>query len=225
MADKLNARGQNLARFLEEYDASRYERPSVTVDMAVFTTDGRLLLIKRADHPNIGSWALPGGFMNMDETPYQAACRELMEETGVNTELEHLGAYAEPSRDPRTRIVTLAFYTLARAEELAVQAGDDAADARLFRYSLETNGDVEIPEKTGEYPDMRYPVTAFGAPLPSKGEGWTLTLENGRDTLSARLAVCGKTGVLLRGTAKPEHGTIAGDHPLIIFDAIRRLKA
>jgi len=83
---------------LESYDASKYERPSVTVDMLIFTVTNekkenyrklpekvlRLLMIKRADHPYIGQWALPGGFIKMDESLEEGALRELKEETNID---------------------------------------------------------------------------------------------------------------------------------------------
>ncbi|MBO7217054.1 MAG: NUDIX hydrolase, partial [Clostridia bacterium] len=78
MTEKRNALGQTEAEFLAAYDASKFERPSVTVDMVIFC-ENKVLLIKRANHPFIDTWALPGGFVEPDETCEQAAARELME--------------------------------------------------------------------------------------------------------------------------------------------------
>jgi 8-oxo-dGTP diphosphatase len=104
--------------FLRKYDASMFERPSVTVDIVVFTiTDGGLktLLIKRGQPPFAEYWALPGGFIKMDETLEDAAGRELEEETGVKPQevyLEQLYTFGAPKRDPRTRVITVAYFAL-----------------------------------------------------------------------------------------------------------------
>ncbi|MCA8955085.1 MAG: NUDIX hydrolase [Planctomycetes bacterium] len=117
-----------------------YPRPAVTVDVAVFTTDPvrpgtipplRVLLIRRGDDPFAGRWALPGGFVDQDEDLADAARRELIEETGLGVPLgPQLGAYGTPGRDPRGHTVS-AVYLAWVAERPAVQAGDDAADARF----------------------------------------------------------------------------------------------
>ena len=88
-----------------------------------------LLMVKRGGHPFIGKWALPGGFLEPDETAEQAVRRELAEETGVNADaIIQLRAFSDPHRDPRTRIVTVAY--IAVLDRLPdARAGDDAADA------------------------------------------------------------------------------------------------
>jgi 8-oxo-dGTP diphosphatase len=104
--------------FLRKYDASQFERPSVTVDIVVFTImDGELktLMVKRGQPPFANHWALPGGFVKMDETLEAAAGRELEEETGVKPDevyLEQLYTFGEPKRDPRTRVITVAYFAL-----------------------------------------------------------------------------------------------------------------
>ncbi|HIC89997.1 MAG TPA: NUDIX hydrolase [Anaerolineae bacterium] len=123
------------------YDASRYERPSVTVDVVVFTFHGQdlhVLLIKRKHWPFAGMWAIPGGFIRMDESLEEAARRELEEETGVRgVYLEQLYTFGDPDRDPRTRVITVAYLAIVSADEVQVHAGDDAADARWFSvYNL-----------------------------------------------------------------------------------------
>jgi len=113
-----------------------YPHPAVTVDVVVFTiTDGQLgvLLVKRTAWPHAGKWALPGGFVGIDESLKRAAWRELREETGVNAaHLEQLGAFGRPDRDPRERVVTVAYIALLPADRLRIEAGSDAGDARLF---------------------------------------------------------------------------------------------
>lgn len=138
MNEKRNALGQTEAEFLAAYDPSKFERPSVTVDMVIFC-EGKVLLIKRANHPFIDTWALPGGFVEMNETCEQAASRELMEETGVEAYPEQLRTYSDPKRDPRTRIITVAF-TLVLEKMPKTEAGDDAADARWFDISHSEKG-------------------------------------------------------------------------------------
>jgi len=115
------------------YNPDKYERPSVAVDIVLFTVrNNRLeaLLIRRKHKPCAGMWALPGGFVDIREGLEAAALRELKEETGLdNVYIEQLRAYGDPDRDPRTRVISIAFIALAPAEKLNVKAGDDAADA------------------------------------------------------------------------------------------------
>lgn len=107
-----------------------YPHPAVTVDIVIFTIrDGRLklLLIRRADEPYRGKWALPGGFVEMDEDLEQAARRELEEETGVNgVYLEQLYTFGRPDRDPRERVITIAYYALIPSDRLQLRAATDA---------------------------------------------------------------------------------------------------
>lgn len=119
-----------------------YPKPSVTADCAVFALDGnsiKILLIQRRHDPFSGRWALPGGFLDIDEPLDHAAYRELKEETGLEgVELKRLGIYGDPGRDPRGRTITLLYTTL--LDKLPTVAGaDDASDARWF--SLD-----ELPE-------------------------------------------------------------------------------
>ena len=120
----------------ETYDPARYERPSVTVDVVILTMRRRrleALLIRRKHWPFEGLWAIPGGFVNPDESLEDAARRELEEETGVrDVYLEQLYTFGDPHRDPRTRVITVVYYALIRDETLKVAAGDDAAEARWF---------------------------------------------------------------------------------------------
>jgi 8-oxo-dGTP diphosphatase len=107
-----------------------FPRPAVTADIVIVTHDRPplVLLIQRKDDPFAGHWALPGGFLNPDETLAQAAERELKEETGISDiELEQLGAFGDPGRDPRGWTVTVAFLAHADRSALNPKAGDDAA--------------------------------------------------------------------------------------------------
>ncbi len=146
---KLDENGLTEAEFVAQYDASRFERPSVTVDIIIFK-DSRVLLIKRKRHPSIGKLAFPGGFLDPNEDVYTAAARELMEETGLTAVgLRQLGVESAPNRDPRTRIVTVPFLCDI-ADESALCAGDDAASANWydFSYKSSTLNGVTIYEVT-----------------------------------------------------------------------------
>lgn len=136
MEEKRNKQGLTEREFLERYKPGDYERPSVTVDMLVLgmseKLDGlKVLLIQRKDHPFIDCWALPGGFVNMDESTYQAAGRELKEETGLsNVYMEQLYTMSQPNRDPRMRVIDVSYMALIPIVD--VEAGDDAKDALWF---------------------------------------------------------------------------------------------
>lgn len=116
-----------------------HPRPAVTVDIILFTFQSdqlKTLLIQRKNEPFQGRWALPGGFVEMDEDLHEAALRELAEETNVtDVYLEQLYTFGQPDRDPRTRVVTVSYFTLLSADEVAnkqVRGGDDAGDARWW---------------------------------------------------------------------------------------------
>lgn len=117
-----------------------YPRPSLTVDIVVFTIQEnqlQLLLVQRGNPPYAGQWALPGGFVRPGESLEAAAARELEEETGVrNAYLEQLYTYGDPGRDPRGWVVSVAYFALIPAgQAIRRQAGSDAAQARWFPIS------------------------------------------------------------------------------------------
>ena len=134
-----NAEGQTLEEFLEEYNPYKYKTPSATTDAVVFSYSGtispgleglKVLLVKRSNHPSIGFWALPGGFVNLKENLEDTARRELEEETGVEgIAVEQFACYGDYDRDPRTRVITTAYMALTDEKDVKVRAGDDAADA------------------------------------------------------------------------------------------------
>jgi 8-oxo-dGTP diphosphatase len=125
-----------MAESAETYDPSRYERPSVTVDVVIFTLQERelhVLLVKRKHWPFEGRWALPGGFVNMDESLEQAARRELEEETGVrDIYVEQLYTFGDPKRDPRTRVISVAYIALVRADLQTLRVSDESTEVRWF---------------------------------------------------------------------------------------------
>ena len=104
----------------QNYDPSRYERPSVTIDVVIFTLISQelhVLLVQRRRWPFDGHWAIPGGFINMDESLEDAARRELEEETGVHdVYLEQLYTFGDVGRDPRIRVISVAYIALVRAD-------------------------------------------------------------------------------------------------------------
>lgn len=112
-----------------------HPRPAVSVDIVVLRRDAsEVLLIRRKNEPFAGLWALPGGFVDPDETLEQAAKRELEEETGIRAKVEQLAAFSDPDRDPRGRTISVAFVARVAASR-AVSAGDDAADAAWYPTS------------------------------------------------------------------------------------------
>ena len=114
----------------------KYPRPALTVDAVVFRNNcdkTEVLLIQRDRNPFEGMWALPGGFVEMDETLEQAVARELKEETalaGIN--LKQLHAFSDVGRDPRGRTVSVTFYGVTDKSNSKLKGGDDARDARWF---------------------------------------------------------------------------------------------
>ncbi len=119
------------------YDPNAFERPSVTVDVVAFTARERklhVLLIKRGVWPFEGHWALPGGFVQMSEGLDAAAHRELTEETGVAGAefLEQLYSFGNVNRDPRTRVISVAYYALLPEPSISPRAGTDAAEAQWW---------------------------------------------------------------------------------------------
>lgn len=142
--------------FLAEYDISRYDRPSIAADIAVFsigrkmTEDAdyrklptktlRLLLIRRAEQPFRGKWALPGGFMQKGETIQETARRELKEETGTDKAyLELCDVFSDSGRDPRGWIVSQSFIAVLNADDLAnghLEASGDAGEAAWFDITV-----------------------------------------------------------------------------------------
>lgn len=114
----------------------QYAHPAVTVDIVVFSIRDeqlKLLLIRRALAPFRGQWALPGGFVQMEEDLEQAARRELQEETGVtDIFLEQLFSYGNPDRDPRERVISITYFALIPSDRIVLQAATDAEEADWF---------------------------------------------------------------------------------------------
>ena len=111
-----------------------YPHPSVTTDCVIFGFDGtklRVLLVERGIEPFKDRWAFPGGFLKMDESAETGALRELQEETGLEgAYIKQFHTFSDPQRDPRERVLTIAYYALVKMQE--VRGGDDAAKAEWF---------------------------------------------------------------------------------------------
>ena len=224
-----NRQGKTLEEFISVYDAKKYDCPSNTVDMVVLRSDGpyrdvsqslRVLMIKRGNHPSIGWWALPGGFVDIREDLDHAARRELEEETGVQglpmVQLRTWGAW---DRDPRWRVITTAYLALVEGD-LPVRAGDDAADAAWFDVELE-----EVYEETDTLSGNA--VTRFELKLAPAGQpdapdtpgvltASFLRIRTGRRPLTdARYELLSSDGIAV------DHSLILADAVLYLKDAIR----
>ena len=195
--------------FLSAYKIGDFDRPSVAADLAIFrmrATGGdnfrkdpesklSLLLIRRGEHPFLGRWALPGGFLRMDETVEACALREAREETGITpTAMLYLGVFSAVDRDPRGRIISNAFTCILNRDAVP-KAGTDAAEARWFDVAFTESDDGEC----------------------------TTVLTSGdlllRTRLTERKSLCGD--VLVAAGPQP----LAFDHAVIVSSALKQLKA
>jgi 8-oxo-dGTP diphosphatase len=217
--------GHTEEEFLRSYDVSIYDRPSIAVDMLIFTIVDvqkenyrklpeksiKLLLVKRGVHPYMGHWALPGGFVTMDESVDEAALRELKTETNIDdVYMEQLYTWGDVNRDPRTRVISCSYMALVDSKLLEVKAGDDADDARWFnvRYS------VLEEKKTTLENDFAFEKVV------------KMTFSNDKDILEATVKVMekssGKAATVVR-EVMVSNG-IAFDHVKMIQYAVERLR-
>lgn len=124
------------AEFLKAYNPDKYKKPGFAADTAVFAMSAdalHILLIRRGGYPYKGCWALPGGFVDIDEDIRDTARRELTEETGLtNLYAEQVFTWGRPDRDPRWRTITTSFVALADMAMLRPKAGDDASETGWF---------------------------------------------------------------------------------------------
>jgi 8-oxo-dGTP diphosphatase len=139
--------------FLDSYDPSAYPHPSVAVDVAVVTVrEGalRTLLVQRTEHPGKGAWSLPGGFVGLRESLDDAAARVLADKARLRgVYLEQLYTFGAPERDPRTRVISVAYYALVEADRLP-RSGTGPVVAQLrVPWSDERGGPVEALDDEG----------------------------------------------------------------------------
>ena len=143
---KRNNPSKEEKEFLEQYDVTQFERPSVTADIVIFTLDDadelNILLIKRGGFPYKDCWAIPGGFLETGkESIDEAAARELRTETNIDdVYLKQLYTFGDPGRDPRTTVISVAYTALVPKHKLDIKAGDDAKEAKLFAIKYDVNG-------------------------------------------------------------------------------------
>ena len=155
MPTKPNKPHDTEAEFLKRYDVSQFERPSVAVDVALISaSEGDLstLLVRRVEHPFKGKWALPGTFVRMDEPLESAAARALSAKAGLDgVFLEQLYTFGAPRRDPRTRVISVAYYALVDRDRFT--AAERKADTTLAKLSVpwegETGGPVDVIASDG----------------------------------------------------------------------------
>lgn len=121
---------------LKSYDPSKYKNPAAAADTALFAVDGealKILLIKRGAYPYKDKWALPGGFLDIAEDIADSAARELEEETGITgVYAEQVFVWGKPDRDPRQRVITVSYISVADYSLVKPKAGDDAAETAWF---------------------------------------------------------------------------------------------
>ena len=196
----VDRQGKTEEEFLASYDRNAWDRPALTADIIVFSVENNkpvVLLVKRGNHPYIGEWALPGGFVNDGESCEEAAVRELEEETGLaGIPLEQLVTVSTPDRDPRGWTVSCCF-TGVSEKPVAVKGSDDAAAAAWFSFECALK-------------DNRY----------------KLMLKNDeRDTLEAVVKVVRKENgeIDINESQIVIQNGLAFDHAKIILNAIERL--
>lgn len=218
-----NQAGQTLEEFLEGYDPYKYRTPSCTVDTVIFSSREpltrrlagvRILLVKRGNHPSIGFWALPGGFVDMEENLEESAKRELLEETGIRgLAMEQIAVYGNYDRDPRTRVITTAYMALVQGEEPKACAGDDAADAVWCGLELEEIESGRRPDGAGQQ-EAEFFVYRLRLKNEEKGLDTCAVVERKR-----RLGLIREESFEIK-----ECGMVAVDHAAIIVQALTILQ-
>ncbi len=220
-----NKQGQTEEEFLNVYDASKFERPSVTVDMLIFTVVNqkeenyrklpekalKILMVKRGDHPYMWQWALPGGFVSVKESLEDAAQRELKTETNIdNVYMEQLYTWGDVGRDPRTRVISCSYMALTDSTSLKIIAGDDAADAKWFNVKCDLSQEKKTISENGYTAKRLY----------------SIILQNETVNLSASVKVIeeveGKATKVSREVV--DSNGISFDHAKMIEYGIERLK-
>ncbi|MEG2440962.1 MAG: NUDIX hydrolase [Acetivibrio sp.] len=217
-----NEDGLTLEEFLEEYHPEKYKNPCSTTDILVIRKNGRiqsietglkLLMIKRRNHPSIGLWALPGGFVEIEEDLEAGAKRELEEETGLKgIPLEQMRTWGEAFRDPRARVITTSYLAVVEDTLWQVKAGDDAKEAVWMDVVIKKISSQEVLEERGERIKEIYELL--------------LTEEETKEELCSKVLVSyNKTGILREMEYKViSNQGIAFDHPRVIVQALLYIK-
>jgi ADP-ribose pyrophosphatase YjhB (NUDIX family) len=225
MDKEFNKSGLTQDEFLRQYDASEFERPSVAVDIVLFTITEReeenyrklplkelkVLLVKRNAHPFQGMWALPGGFIGIDESIEGSARRKLKAKTNIeNIYIEQLYTWGDVLRDPRTRVLSCSYMSLIDSSQLAIKPGKSEDDARWFGVKFRESRRQRINTENGYTYERDVEIA----------------LENGDDRLNAVIRI---TYTFEEGTKDIKREImssqgIAFDHGKIIEYGIERLR-
>ena len=153
------------AEFLQNYDITKYDRPSYTADVLA-VKENQILLIQRGNHPYKDYWALVGGFVEMSEDIVEAAKRELQEETGLTAlNLAELATYGTPGRDPRGRIISTVYIAQVQGQVLA---DDDAKNAQWFDITMGDEDDILTIQLSYESEILRIVAKIEQNPLSGK---------------------------------------------------------
>ncbi len=238
--------------FLKQYDITKFDRPSVAADMAVFSVMGdqgkgavrddknyrklpkkslKILMIQRGDHPYRGCWALPGGFVRRNEEVYDTAQRELFEETEVSEAyLKLIGVFGKEGRDPRGWIMSHTFLALIDGEKSQVRGGSDARDAAWFEVSFVEEKVSEEREQASEGQKRQGQTSDKNGESLRRITIYRLRLTNEDGSLPVILeAVVRKEEVVQRFHVKTEYfieedGGFAFDHAKLICYALLHLR-
>lgn len=212
--------------FLEGYNIEKYERPSITNDVIIFTSDDikednlrkvpkkgmQILLIKRKEHPCKNKWAIPGGFVQMDENLEDGARRKLKEKTRIeNVYIEQLGTFGDVKRDPRTRVVSVANLALIAKENIKYTQPETNKETQWFWIEKKVIGSNSLEDSV----ENRYKLTLISEKENIKIE--YEIMENIRKTILREREVTYK---LLEGSS----AELAFDHYKIIDYALDRLR-
>lgn len=219
MQEKLEGNYKSEEEFLQSYRPMDYDKPSVTVDILIFTVTDKpsedirkldkkelkILLIKRKNYPFKGSWAFPGGFVKINESLDEAVNRMVKEEVNMdNIYFEQLYTYGEVNRDPRMRVLSVAYMALVPSENLVPKAGRDASDVQWFTISKETLSE-----------EKRL--------LNLKSEDDKISISYEYDEKKVKRGKAFDTEIIAYNKSKTQDN-LAFDHNKILIDAISRLK-
>lgn len=222
----INKQGLSEEQFLANYDASKYDRPGVTVDILIFNVTEKeemnsrqlpekvlkLLLIKRGNHPYMGQWAIPGGFVKMNESLDEAALRELKEETNIDDIfMEQLYTWGDVARDPRTRVISVSYMSIVDSSTLDIQAGDDGDDAKWFSVSCKLHQENRTVTDRGYILQRLYKLMLSNEGITLSAIIKTVKISEGENTRIEREVL--------------ESDGIAFDHAKIIEYGIERLRS
>ncbi len=221
----------------KSYNPDEFEHPSVTTDILIFAIDEghlRILLIKRKEWPFEGEWAIPGGFVQMEEDLENAAHRELREETGVkNVYLEQLKTFGKPDRDPRTRVISVAYIALLPNSNIHLHASSDAVDAKWFsvdklpKLAFDHNEIIEtgLDRLRGKirYTNIVFALMPDEFPLSQLQETYEIILGHTLDKRNFRkkmlsLGILEPTDNKIVGAHRPSLLYRFKKHDLVIFD-------